>query len=110
MTNIEVLQAYKKTRADRLGQVRTKLAVLDSIITEIEQEAHQVYNTAMAALMNENEGELWFAETDTEYANMAADLRSSREALRVLLAHLTSALVRTPTINLFTTGDHPDES
>ena len=40
--NTELLQAYAKTRADRLDQVRSKIAILNSIIADIEDEATRV--------------------------------------------------------------------
>lgn len=109
--NTELLQAYAKTRADRLDQVRSKIAVINAVIEVIEVEANNVYSSAMG---DEYMGRADFADTfvalDKEYANMAADLRSAKEASRVLLAHMTAALCRCPEIELFKTGDKSDES
>ena len=108
---LEMLNAYRKVRADRLDQVRIKIAVLNAIIDDIEVEANNVYNSAMG---DQFMGRADFADTfvalDKEYANMAADLRSAKEASRVLLAHMTAALCRCPDIELFKTGDKSDES
>lgn len=107
--NTELLQAYAKTRADRLDQVRSKIAILNSIIADIEDEATRVYTEVLGnTMVDPDEGA--FVKVDKEYAEMAADLRSARETNRVLLAHLTAALVRAPFLDLFANGDTPNES
>lgn len=109
--NTELLQAYAKTRADRLDQVRSKVAILNSVIADIEDEANRVYNEVLGGvIIDPNADEGIFTVIDKEYADMAADLRSAKETNRVLLAHLTAALVRAPFLNLFANGDTPDES
>ena len=45
--NTELLKAYAKTRADRLDQVRSKIAILNSIIADIEDEATRVYTEVL---------------------------------------------------------------
>lgn len=111
LLHLEMLKAYAKRRADRLDQVRSKIAVLNAIIDDIEAEANNVYNTAMGdQFMGRADFAETFAALDKEYADMAADLRSARETNRVLLAHLTAALVRAPFLNLFANGDTPNES
>lgn len=111
MTDNTILSQYAPVRAERLEQVRYKLAHFDALILEIEKEAHMVYNAALGTDGDTGgHSEEWFARTDTEYANMAADLRSAKEANRVLFAHMTSALVRGNTLHLFNTGDKNDES
>ena len=109
--NTELLQAYAKTRADRLDQVRSKIAILNSIIADIEDEATRVYTEVLGnTVVDPDADEGTFVKVDKEYAEMAADLRSARETNRVLLAHLTAALVRAPFLNLFANGDTPNES
>lgn len=109
--NTELLQAYAKTRADRLDQVRSKIAILNSIIADIEDEATRVYTEVLGnTVVDPDADEGSFVKVDKEYAEMAADLRSARETNRVLLAHLTAALVRAPFLNLFANGDTPNES
>lgn len=104
--NTELLKAYQATRADRLDQVRRKIVILNNLITEIEMEATQVYTQALGnAVVDVDAEEGIFARVDKDYADMAADLRSAKEANRVLLAHLTAALVRAPFLNLFADGD-----
>lgn len=104
--NTELLKAYQKTRADRLDQVRSKVLRLNLLITEIEHEATQVYTQVLGNTMVDPDAEDGiFDRVDREYAEMAADLRSARETNRVLLAHLTAALVRAPFLNLFANGD-----
>lgn len=104
--NTELLKAYQKTRADRLDQVRSKVLRLNLLITEIEHEATQVYTQVLGNTMVDTDAEEGiFDRVDREYAEMAADLRSARETNRVLLAHLTAALVRAPFLNLFANGD-----
>ena len=109
--NTELLNTYRKTRADRLDQVRIKISILNSVIADIEDEANRIYNEVLGgAIIDPNADEGVFAAIDKEYADMAADLRSAKETNRVLLAHLTAALVRAPFLNLFANGDTPDES
>ena len=109
--NTELLQAYAKTRADRLDQVRSKIAILNSIIADIEEEATRVYTEVLGnTVVDPDADEGTFVKVDKEYAEMAADLRSARETNRILLAHLTAALVRAPFLNLFANGDTPNES
>lgn len=109
--NTELLQAYARTRADRLDQVRSKIAILNSIIADIEDEATRVYTEVLGnTMIDPDADEGTFVKVDKEYAEMAADLRSARETNRVLLAHLTAALVRAPFLNLFANGDTPNES
>lgn len=109
--NTELLKAYAKTRADRLDQVRSKIAILNSIIADIEDEATRVYTEVLGnTVVDPDADEGSFVKVDKEYAEMAADLRSARETNRVLLAHLTAALVRAPFLNLFANGDTPNES
>lgn len=109
--NTELLKTYQKTRADRLDQVRSKIAILNSIIADIENEATEVYTQVLGnTVIDPNADEGLFVKVDKEYADMAADLRSAKETNRVLLAHLTAALVRAPFLNLFANGDTPDES
>lgn len=109
--NTELLQAYAKTRADRLDQVRSKIAILNNIIADIEDEATRVYTEVLGnTMIDPDADEGAFVKVDKEYAEMAADLRSARETNRVLLAHLTAALVRAPFLNLFANGDTPNES
>lgn len=108
--NTELLKAYQATRADRLDQVRRKIVILNNLITEIEMEATQVYTQALGnAVVDVDAEEGIFARVDKDYADMAADLRSAKEANRVLLAHLTAALVRAPFLNLFADGDTYNE-
>ena len=110
--NTQILETYRKTRADRLDQVRSKIAVLNAVIEDIEVEMHVVYEMAMGdqCIGDSCVGSTAFAALDKEYANMAADLRSAKETSRVLLAHMTAALCRRPEIELFKTGDKSDES
>ncbi|HCI4274143.1 TPA: hypothetical protein NO534_002912 [Klebsiella pneumoniae] len=110
--NTQILETYRKTRADRLDQVRSKIAVLNAVIEDIEVEMNVVYEMAMGdqCIGDPCIGSTAFAALDKEYANMAADLRSAKETSRVLLAHMTAALCRRPEIELFKTGDTPNES
>lgn len=108
--NTELLKAYQKTRADRLDQVRSKVLRLNLLITEIEHEATQVYTQVLGNTMVDPDVEEGiFDRVDREYAEMAADLRSAKETNRMLLAHLTAALVRAPFLNLFANGDTYNE-
>lgn len=86
-----------------------RIALLASTITEIEHEATAIYQQVLGDRSSEMTEDV-FAAVDQEYADMAADLRSAKEANRCLLAHLTAALVRAPLVMQYTTEDAPDES
>lgn len=106
----EAQRQYARTRQDRLEQLRTKLALVDSLIDSAESEAVTFYRGLLAPEGDVIvDGSEW-DQYDRDYANTLADLRSAKEALRVLLAHGTSALSQKPLIHLFTSEVNKHES